>query len=82
MVQRIWKNTSNFELVKYCKKLQIDNVVKCMRDELTNLSKNTKNIIMNIENNNGNCSHWVCIFNSQDKYYFDSCGLPPPVEVI
>ena len=53
-----------------------------MRDELTNVSKHTKNIIMNLEDNNGNSSHWVCIFNSQDKYYFDSFGLLPPVEVI
>ena len=74
--------TSNLQLVKYCKKLKIHNVVICMRDELTNVSKHTKNIIMNLEDNNGNGSHWVCIFNSQDKYYFDSFGLPPPVEVI
>ena len=53
-----------------------------MRDELTNLSKYTKNIIMNLEDNNGNGSHWVCIYNNQAKYYFDSYGLPPPVEVM
>ena len=75
-------NTSNLELVKYCKELKIHNVVICMRDELTNVSKHTNNIIMNLEENNGNGSHWVCIFNSQFKYYFDSFGLPPPVEVI
>lgn len=74
--------TSNLQLAKYCKKLKIHNVVICMRDELTNVSKHTKNIIMNLEDNDGNGSHWVCIFNSQDKYYFDSFGLPPPVEVI
>ena len=39
--------TSNLQLVKYCKKLKID-VVICMRDELTNLPKHTKNIIMNL----------------------------------
>ena len=27
------KNSSNLELVKYCKKLKIDNVVICVRDE-------------------------------------------------
>ena len=74
--------TSNFELIKYCKKLKIHIVVICLRDELTNMSKHTNNVIMNFEDNNGNGSHWVCIFNSQDKYYFDSFGLPPPVEVI
>ena len=43
------KNTSNLELIKYCQKLKIHNVVICMRDELTNLPKHTKNIIMNLE---------------------------------
>ena len=43
--------TSNIELAKYCKKLKIDNVVICMRDELINLPKHTKNIIMNLEDN-------------------------------
>ena len=52
-----------------------------MRDQLTNVSKHTNNVIMNLEDNNGNGSQWVCIFNSQNKYYFDSYGLPPPVEV-
>ncbi len=45
--------TSNVELAKYCKKLKIDNVVICMREELTNLSKYTKNIIIiNLEDHN------------------------------
>ena len=74
--------TSNLELIKYCKKLKIDHVVLCMRDEFKNLSKYTKNIIMNFEENNGNSSHWVCIYNNQVKYYFDSNSLSPPVEVM
>ena len=49
--------TSNVELVKYSKKLKIHNVVICMRDELTNMPKHTKNIIMNLEDNNGKGSH-------------------------
>ena len=53
-----------------------------MRDELTNLSKNTKNIIMNLVDHNGISSHWVCVYNNQVKYYFDSYGLLPPVEVM
>ena len=53
-----------------------------MRDELINLSKYTKNIIINLEDHYGNGSHWVCIYNNQVKYYFDSYGLPPPVEVM
>ena len=70
------KNTTSYlELIKYWKKLKIHNLVICMRDELTNVYKHTKNIIMNLEDNNGNGSHWVCIFNCQDKYYFDSFGF-------
>ena len=26
---------------------------------------------MNFEDNNGNSSHWVCIYNNQGKYYFE-----------
>ena len=52
------KNTrSNLELIKYCKKLKIHNVVICTRVELTNMSEHTKNIIMNLEDNNGNGFH-------------------------
>ena len=38
-------------------------MVICIRDELINLPKYTKNIIMNLEDNHGNGSHWVCIYN-------------------
>ena len=53
-----------------------------MRDELPKFSDNTKNIIINFEDKNGNGSHWDCIHNKRDKYYFDSYGVPPPVEVM
>ena len=57
-------------------------MVTCMIDELSNFSHCTKNIVMNLEDNNGNSSHWVCIYKNQVKYYFDSYDLPPPVEVM
>ena len=83
MIKEFKKNTtSNIELAKYWKKLKINNVVIYMFDEFTKLSENTKNIIMNFDDNNGNGSHLVCIFNTQDKYYFESYGFPPPVEVM
>ena len=38
---------------------------------------------MNLEDGSGNGSHWVCVFNDKAaKYYFDSYGLQPPVEVV
>ena len=40
--------TSNVELQEYCERLKID-VVICMRDELLSLPKDTKNVIMNLE---------------------------------
>ena len=54
-----------------------------MRDELFNLPKDTKNVRMNLEDGSGNGSHWVWVFNDKAaKYYFDSYGLQPPVEVV
>ena len=37
---------------------------------------------MNLEDHNGNSSHWVCIYNNHVKYHFDIHGLPPHVEVM
>ena len=74
--------TSNVELQKYCKRLKIDVVIR-MRDKLLSLPKDTKNVVMDLEDGSENGSHWVCVFNDKAaKYYFDSYGLPPPIEVV
>ena len=69
-------------LKKYSIRWKID-VVICIGDKLLSLPKDTKNVIINLEDGSGNGSHWVCVFNDKAaKYYFDSCGLPPPIEVV
>ena len=53
--------TSNEELQEYCERLKID-VVICMRNKLLSLPRDTKNVIMNLEDGSGNGSHWGCVF--------------------
>ena len=55
-----------------------------MRDEL-NKCKFTNNecLVLNLDVSSGNGTHWMCLFSNNDvSYYFDSYGLPPPVEVL
>jgi len=38
--------------------------------------------IMNLDDISGNGTHWVARFKrGNDKFYFDSFGLPPPTEL-
>lgn len=55
-----------------------------MRDTLPSHPKNVEKIILNLDSNDGNGTHWVC-FIKENKVvqYYDSFGnLPPPKEVI
>lgn len=54
------------------------------RDELPHEIKNNQSLILNLDNRQGNGTHWTCVYNdTSDKIeYFDSYGLPPPEEVI
>lgn len=54
------------------------------RDNLPNQCKPNTSLILNLDNENGPGTHWVCIYNgSPDAIeYFDSYGFPPPEEVI
>jgi hypothetical protein len=49
-----------------------------MSDELLQLPETTKNIIMNLDSQKNNGTHWVAIYNTPDyKLYFSSFGDPP-----
>jgi len=38
--------------------------------------------IMNLDDSSGNGTHWVAwLKRGNDKFYFDSSGLPPPTEL-
>jgi len=54
-----------------------------MRDELKGKAKSNECLILNMDDSNGNGTHWTCLFvNKNRSYYFDSFGLPPPLEIV
>jgi len=78
------KPLSNFELIDVAKKLGIKNFRGVfVRDELPKKCKNKECGILNLDDSDGNGTHWVCWFKkSSKKLCFDSYGLPPPVELV
>lgn len=44
-----------------------------------------ESLILNLDNDNGSGTHWTCIYNADDSEfveYFDSYGLPPPLQAV
>ena len=76
---------SNVDIENYVKLLNIRNFRGCyMRDELKKLKVHkTESGILNLNLSNEPGSHWVCWFKkNNNKYYFNSFGLPPPKELV
>ena len=55
-----------------------------MRDELKNLKLNNIECgVLNLNLSNESGSHWTCWYKIRnEKYYFNSFGLPPPKELV
>lgn len=56
-----------------------------MSDELKGLKpKETENMIINYDKNDGEGTHWVCLIKSKNlpyNFFFDSFGSPPSTEI-
>lgn len=53
------------------------------RDNLPKKVELRGSYIVNLDSKDGSGTHWVaCHVNRNEKYYFDSFGLPPPKEII
>ena len=78
------KPLSNFEVFNPAKKLKISNFRGVfLRDTLPKKSNKTECGILNLDDTSGSGTHWVAWHkNKKKKYYFDSFGLQPPVELI
>jgi hypothetical protein len=77
--------TTNFQLIKYAKELEIPNFHVCMRDEIKSLSlkRLPLNVITNIHTTNQRGVHWSALHVTKGSaYFFDSFGLPPTQEII
>lgn len=55
-----------------------------MRDTLPSHPRYSEKIILNLDSNDGNGTHWVCFikYNKLVQYYDSFGNLPPPKEVI
>ena len=70
-------STSNFQLLKWAKDLDIKPFKVVMRNELYKLKKTKKNyIIANYQTSNEKGIHWVAMYrSSQQNFYFDPYGI-------
>ena len=81
------KALSNYDLIDAVKKLKIKNFRGVfLRDQLPYKCKKNECGIVNLKESPPG-THWVCYFRESNKkgkrnYYFDSYGLPPPLEII
>ena len=78
------KTLSDHDLMYYVKKIKIPNFREVsMRDELTNRTLKNECGILNLQTHLQKGTHWTCWFKrGKDRYYFDSYGEPPPLEMI
>jgi len=77
------KPLSNFEIEDATKKIGLKNFRGLfLRDTLPEKPKRNECAIINLDDTSGNGTHWVVWFKrGNDKFYFDSFGLPPPTEL-
>jgi len=79
--------------LKALSNINIDNAIKKLklphfrgvfsRDDLPYKPRKKECGILNLDNLMGNGTHWVAWYkNGNKKYYFDSFGLHPPLEII
>ena len=75
---------SNLQILDAAKKLKIKNMRGVfVRDELPKKPKTVECGILNLDDSTGNGTHWTAwIKNGNEKLYFDSYGLAPPVELV
>ena len=78
------KPLTNFELEEAAQELKISNFRGVfLRNTLPKRPKKNECGILNLDDTSGNGTHWVAWYkNGKIKYYFDSFGVQPPMELI
>ena len=77
------KPLNNFEILDAVKKIYLKNFRGVfLRDTLPKKPNRHECGIMNLDDSSGSGTHWVAwLKRGNDKFYFDSFGLPPPNEL-
>lgn len=78
------RTMSDQELLRFVTRARIPNFRGVhMRDELANRPLKNECGILNLETHMQKGTHWTCWFKEgKERYYFDSYGEPPPLEMI
>ena len=73
--------TTNFQLEKYAKELQILNFYMCMHDEINQLPRNKFHHKQHMSKECG--VHWSALYINKDEvHFFDSYSLAPTQEIL
>ena len=72
------------DILRLTQLIKIPNFVGVkMRDELQGKSKPVECGVINLNTSSQSGSHWTCYYRVGDvRYYFDSFGEPPPIELL
>ena len=76
---------SDQDILRFVTRIKIPNFRGVrMRDELAGTSPRCNECgVLNLETHSQQGTHWTCWFKEgKDRYYFDSYGEPPPLEII
>lgn len=78
------ESLSNLQLMDAVQKLKIPNFKGVfMRDNLPSKPRVKECGILNLDSSSGDGTHWTAWYkNGHKKFYFDSFGLDPPIEMI
>ena len=77
------KPLSNIEMIDAPKKLSLYGFREIFLTDILKKTKLNECGNLNLYSSSGDGTHWVVWFkNGKDKFYFDSCGVQPPRELI
>lgn len=77
----VLSSSTNTQLMNFAEKMKLPLKDILMRDEMNEL-KDDGFYIINLDDSNGNGTHWTALYHHPlNSYYCDSFGFVPPLEV-
>jgi hypothetical protein len=74
---------SNFDIIELADLMGINLIDVVSKDKLLSLPVTNGGYVINLDNLDGQGTHWVALWiENNDAVYFDSFGSPPPLSVI